>query len=95
MVDIATSYGLDGSRFESRQEQMIFFPKTVNEPPIQWIPRFFPLHKAAGNMKLTTCLHLGSILRIREGMPLPFSIWLHGGDGAIFIANLTSLVLSF
>ena len=24
MVDIATSYGLDGPRFESRQEQMIF-----------------------------------------------------------------------
>jgi len=51
-----------------------FLPKTVTEPPIQLIPRFFPLRKAAGNVKLTTRRHLGSIVRISAGMPLPFSI---------------------
>jgi hypothetical protein len=50
-VDIATCYGLDGPRIESRCRRDFPHPSRPalgsTRPPIQWLPGLFPGSKAA------------------------------------------------
>lgn len=88
VVDIATSYWLDGPGFESRQRQQIFCSRPAlvpTQPPFQWILGFLPGDKAltahvllVPRSRMCGTIHL---LRLYVFMAwtettLPFTVWL-------------------
>jgi hypothetical protein len=66
-VGIATRYGLDGPRIESRWERYFPYPSRTalgpTQPPVQYVPGLFPGGKNGRTVVLSTHLHLAPRLK--------------------------------